>query len=111
VQNKAVRFILDLRGRVSVSEAKASLGLENLQDRRRAQRIKMFHRILINSGEHSSYDELNELIESYFKPSRPATRALSQGLPLAVAVNSEAFLNCFITRTARDLRGGAGAEQ
>jgi hypothetical protein len=65
VQSRAVRYILELKGRASVSQAKASLGLESLQDRRKAQRINVFHRILVNSGEHPSFDELNNMIDLF----------------------------------------------
>jgi hypothetical protein len=57
--------------------SEASLGLES----------HMFHRILVNP----SFDELNNMIKTCFNPSRPATRSLSQGLPLALGVNNEAF--------------------
>jgi hypothetical protein len=104
LQNKAARFILNLRGRCSISEAKDSLGLENLEDRRKALRIKMLHKILVNSDVHTSFNELNDFAQRFFMLDRPETRCKTKGLPLAVPANSNRFLNSFLPRTARELR-------
>lgn len=104
LQNKATRFNFNLKGRHGVTKKSESLELESLQSRRKAQRFKTFYKILENP-ESTPLKELNQLINSCFNSNRPDTRAKSQGLPLALASSKSMFLNSFITRTTRDMRG------
>jgi len=64
VQRKAVRFISNLRGRESVSDARQRLGLIPLADRRKNHRITLLLRILRDEQRHhvlsSSYDEIHK---------------------------------------------------
>ena len=102
VQNKATRFISNLKGRDGVTREKEQLGLVSLQERRKMQRVKTLHTILESTD--PSFKELNDFIDACFKDNRPQTRAKSKGKPLAISTSRDAFLNSFIPRTTRDLR-------
>lgn len=102
VQNRATRFISNLKGRDGVTREKENLGLVPLQERRKIQRIKTLHDILKSSD--PSFKELNDFIDTCFKDDRPQTRAKSKGQPLAISTSRDTFLNSFIPRTTRDLR-------
>ena len=60
LQNKAVRFISGLKGRDGVTRERELLGLDTLQNRRKAQRVKTFH-LILQSINHS-LKELNDFI-------------------------------------------------
>ena len=53
IQSKAVRFIRNLKGRESVTDAKALLGLVPLADRRKDHRVSLLMRILQDDQHHS----------------------------------------------------------
>ena len=59
VQNKAVRFVSNSKGREGVTDEKERLGLEPLQERRKMQRIKTLHNIM--GWKNTSLGELNDL--------------------------------------------------
>jgi len=64
VQNRAARFISDLKGQESVSDARCELGLLPLQARRKNHRLTLLTRILQSEATHSTlssdYDEVVE---------------------------------------------------
>ena len=62
IQSIAVRFIRNLKGHESVTEAKALLGLVPPADRRKNHRVSLLMRILQDNQHHdtlsSGYDEI-----------------------------------------------------
>lgn len=103
LQNKAVRFILNIKGRSGVTDGKIELGLEPLADRRKDQRMKMFSKILQES-ENPSYNELYSFVNNCFKYSEHNTRLQSRGMPVALHSFTSVNFNSFIPRTGRELR-------
>ena len=104
VQNKAVRFVSDLKGREGVTDEKERLGLEPLQERRKMQRVKTTLHNIIMGSKDTSLGELNDLINECFKEDRPKTRAKVRGQPLGTRAERTHLLNSFVPRTTRDLR-------
>ena len=62
VQNKAVRFIKNIKGRRGVTEARTSLGIQALQERRKAHRTSLLIIILSDQNKNDTlpadYDEI-----------------------------------------------------
>jgi len=54
IQNKAVRYINELKGRESVTDAINQLGLKTLASRRRDHRVGLLVRILGDEEHHSA---------------------------------------------------------
>ena len=72
-QSKAVRFISNLKGRGSVTEAKALLGLIPLAGQRKNHRVSLLMRILQDDQDYgtlsSGYDEIvNDRVSSTIYP-------------------------------------------
>ena len=78
VQTDAVKFIANLRGRTSVTEARERLGLELLVKRRRNHRLSLLNKILSNESKHSAlssaYDEISQDRVDYTMTTRSQTR-------------------------------------
>lgn len=102
VQNKAVRFVGNLRGRSGVTDKREALGLDLLSNRRKIQRLRMFH--VIRGSSDESLQELNGFIDRCFNTHSHNTRSQTQGVPSAVFTNSRMCFNSFIIRTGRDMR-------
>jgi len=109
VQNKAVRFVLKLRGICSITNSREQLGLATLKDRRYRQRIKTYDFVMGQSGSHKSFDELNSLIDLCFPDKLHTTRSVSHGCPIALSANTNIFHQSFIPRTTRELRLSFGS--
>ena len=103
VQNQAVRFILNLKGRDSVSEAAEKLALSSLEARRKNQRFSLLMRILAVGDKHTalstSYDHLMNQ-----KRVSMQTRAQAKGLPPTLYARNSLYYNSFLPRTIRDLK-------
>ena len=60
LQNKATRFVKNIKGRSSVSDARSQL--QSLQDRRKSHRLSLLMRVLSDDTKHqalaSSYEEM-----------------------------------------------------
>lgn len=104
VQRKAVRFISNLRGRESVSDARQRLGLIPLADRRKNHRITLLLRILRDEQRHhvlsSSYDEILKSRAD----ANMTTRAASRGELTSIWAKSKLYYDSFLPQTIRDLR-------
>ena len=102
VQNKAVRFIGNIRGRSGVTVKKEALGLDILSLRRKTQRLRMFH--VIRGSPDESLQELNDFIDRCFNNHNHNTRSQTHGVPTAVFTNSRVCFNSFVIRAGRDMR-------
>jgi len=105
IQNRAARFISRIRGRESITEAKAELGLQLLQDRRRNHRLALLMKILEDEDRHSALaSAYDEIIESR-KGGAMTTRAAARGELASVYATTHTYYNSFLPRSIRDLRG------
>jgi hypothetical protein len=102
VQNKAVRFILDIRGFSGVTEGKQSLGLVVLEERRRNSRVRLLMKILADDRHSVLIDSFDQLSVSC--RSVCTTRSASQCTPYVFQTNLNFYHHSFIPRTSRDLR-------
>jgi len=101
VQNRAVRFILNIKGRdTSITEAKDSIKLKTLATRRKENRLKTLLNILDNEVLHPS---LSNVLTEMLSKSSMSTRNQSLN---PVYCRTNIFLNSFLPGTARDLRQG-----
>jgi len=102
VQNQAIRFIVKLKGRCGISDARTELQLKILASRQRDHRITLLMRILSDEERHetlsSAYDELLNSNRSI------NTRSTKRGELASVSASSQTFHNCFLPRSIRDLR-------
>jgi hypothetical protein len=104
LQNRAVRFIANLKGRDSVTDARNKLNLHTLEDRRKNHRVSLLMKILSNESQNnalaSAYDELvNDRINVSM-----TTRAAARNQPTSIYASSRLLYNSFLLRTIRDLR-------
>ena len=103
VQNQAVRFILNLKGRDSVFEAAEKLYISSLEARKKTQGFSLLMRILAVGDKHAalstSYDHLMNQ-----KRVSMQTRAQANGLPLTLYARNSLYYNSFLPRTIRDLK-------
>jgi len=107
VQHRAIRFILNLRGICSITEARAELNLDTLEERRRGSRKNLFLRIMAGDNEHPALAQC--FPELCFNAHGEVgvfcnTRAATNRDPIAIQCRSTALLNSFIPRTSRELR-------
>jgi hypothetical protein len=103
VQNRAVRFICDLRGVCSVSEAREGISLESLETRRTNNSKGMLLNII---GGRNCPPALESAFPELSLAPSPlhTTRAVTSGIPAAVTCSTSMYLNSFISRTTRELR-------
>ena len=102
VQRRAVRFISDLRGKRSVTEARQFLDLELLEARRKSARMTLMLEILADSRHSSFVDSFKHLQDTTHDHN---TRSTTNGEPPAIESNSSFYQYSFMPRTSRNLRG------
>ena len=105
IQNRAVRFIKNLKGRESVTDARDQLGLSSLQDRRKNHRVSLLMKILSNESQHTLATAYDELLNDR-KGTTVTTRAASRGEPTSISACKRLFHESFLPRTIRDMRIG-----
>ena len=102
VQRRAVRFISELKGIVSISDETDKLDLDTLECRRKDFRISTMLKLLENRSLHpilvDFFDNLQPVDNAI-----PVTRGNVKGHPKAQRINRDQFLNSFMPRTMRDL--------
>jgi len=102
IQNKAVSYISELKGRESVTDAINQLGLKTLASRRRDHRVGQLVRILGDEEHHSalsiSYDKIMK------SRSKTTTRAARHRQLNSIYASSSVFRDSFLPRTIRDMR-------
>ena len=104
IESKAVRFIRNLKGRDSFTEAKALLELVPLADQQKNHRVFLLTRILQDDQHHgtlsSGYDEIvNDRASSTM-----VTRAASRGEPISIGSSTKQYHGSFLSRTIRDMK-------
>ena len=105
VQNKAIRFIKNLKGREeSVSGARSTLGLNTLKKARQARRINLFHKVF----EHEElFPNLTNTLNDMTPTHSFNTRTTDKEHNLhSIVCNTNKFMQSFLLRTAQELRNG-----
>ena len=102
LQNKAISFVRDIKGRSSVSEARSQLQLQSLQDRRKSHRLSLLMTVLSDDTKHQAlaYKEL----KNSRKPTTVSTRAARRGEPTSIFASSQAYYNTFLPCTVMDMK-------
>ena len=102
-QNKAIRFILDLKGICSISDARNLLEIETLSERRKTARTSLLMKII--SGDSESTAIIRECFTDLVTNQHDHFTRLSQSsVPFTLQSNLLPFHNSFVPRTTRDLR-------
>ena len=104
LQHKAARFICNLRGRQSITEALKKLELSTLYDRRKASRHNLLMRLLSKEEIHSSLIDTYEELMSEQSKDIPITRAATRGDPPTIYAKSKTYYNSFLPKTVRELK-------
>ena len=91
IQNKAIRFVKNIMGRNGLTEGRSSLGLQNLQERKKSYRVSLLMRIL------SDYDEF----VNYRSQTTMKTRAAERGEPISIQASSAAYNNSFLREASK----------
>ena len=101
IQNKAIRFIQNLHGRVSITDARLKTGLCTLEERRAAHRSALFLKI---TNDPERYTDLCSETERPKRTGGATTRAAAKNIPLSQASSSTVYYQSFIPRAIRELR-------
>jgi len=107
VQNKAIRFILGIKGRRGVTEGRTNLELPTLKERRRNHRISLLMRILSDENNNKTLSTAYEEIVNSRAQTSMMTRAAERGEPTSIYASSHLYHNSFLPRSIRDLRIGS----
>ena len=102
VQHWALRFICNLKGICSIEEARKSVELDTLEERRRASRRQLFLRILAGENVHESLSRCFPGLVATVQGCQ--TRASLAEMPQAFSANYDGYLHSFIPRTSREIR-------
>jgi hypothetical protein len=104
IQNNAIRFINNVKGRASITYAREKLGLHTLADRRKSNRLSLLLKILSAEQSHaalsSEYDDLMKTNQCSM-----TTRSAARGQPKSIHASKTVYHNSFLPRTVRELRG------
>lgn len=104
IQNKAICFILNLRGICSITAARAELQIDTLEDRRFKNRTRTFNTIIANRDIHNLlYNDIQFMLHNVNVPAC-TTRSMSNSVPRSIFTRTNAFHYSFLPRTARDTR-------
>ena len=99
-QHRAVRFICDLKGRVSISAALDMLDLDNLNKSRHDVLLK----ILSNEECHEAFSYLYDELMNTRPPDMAVTRAVLEESLKQFMQKSSAYRNSFLLRTGREMK-------
>lgn len=102
IQNKAIRFINNLRGReVSVTDGKIEAGLTSLQKRRQMQRISLFCRVTIDTCLLPSFENTIQSIKC-------SSHIMNTRSPdyNSITCETNLFLHSLLIQTARKFKPG-----
>jgi len=104
VQNKAIRFVKNIKGRRGITEGRDSLELQTLEQRRRNHRLSLLMKILSNEEKNKALASAYEEITNCRQSATMITRAASRGEPTSVFAATTAYHNSFLPRSVRDLK-------
>ena len=104
VQHHAVRFISDLKGRVSISAAIDTLELKNLGERLKKSRRDL---LFTNRSNEECHEALSYSYDEFMNtrpPDMAITRAVSRGEPQTIYAKSSAYRYSFLPHTVREMK-------
>lgn len=103
LQNKAIRFIFNIKGRdESMTEIRADNDIDSLECRRAESRVKTLLSIFSNESLHPTlFNTLNPMRETGLSVS---TRLRSNASLNPLPCRTNKYLHSFIPRTTRELR-------
>ena len=104
VQNQAVRFIKNIRGRRGITEARKELSIKTLEERRKNHRLTLLLRILSKENENLTLSSTYSDIVDNRQKVTMTTRAAARGEPTAIYASKQLYYNSFLPKTIRDLR-------
>jgi len=104
VQNKAIRFVKNIKGRSGVTDGRNSLGLQTLEQRRKNHRLSLLMKILSDEEKHNTLSSAYEEITNCRLATTMTTRAAERGEPTSVYASTQAYHNSFLPRSIRDLK-------
>ena len=104
VQNNAIRFISQIKGRDSVSDARNQLNMKSFADRRKEHRLSLLLKILADDHRQGTLASAYDSAVNTRTNSAIQTRAASQGEPTSVLTTKTKYHNSFLPRTIRDLK-------
>ena len=104
VQRRAVRFICNLKGVCCVTEARESLLLDSLENRRRESRKTLLCRIIASDTSSEALRSSFPDIQKDFSCAQHVTRSVSASILPAVTCDTNVYLQSFVPRTIRDIR-------
>ena len=102
VQKRAVRFISELKGIVSISDKTHKLGLDTLECRRKKLRMSTMLKLLENRSLHPILVDFLKIGNAI-----PVTRGNIKGHPKAQRINRDQLLNSLMPRTMKDFKLGS----
>jgi hypothetical protein len=104
VQNRAIRFIKNIKGRHGVTEARDQLELRSLKDRRKTHRLSLLMRILSDNTKHQTLASAYEELVNGRSQTTMTTRAAESGKPNSIYASSQTYYHSFLPRSVRELR-------
>ena len=103
VKNGVIRFICELKGRDSVTEALEKLDVQTLGERRKTSWRNLLLRFLSSEENHcpliDSYDERVTI-----KSSIPVTQAVDRSDPPTIYAKISVYHNSFLLKTVREFK-------
>ena len=92
VQNSAIRFIRNLKGRTdSVSEARNQLQLQSLEERRKNHRLCFLTQILQSEDQHHTLSTAYDEIAKDRQLVTVTTRSAARGEPISLCTKKSVF--------------------
>ena len=102
LQNRAIRFVKNIKGHSSVSEAHNQL--QSPQDRRKSHKLSLLMRVLSDDTKHQTLASAYEELTNNKKPTRVSIRAARRGEPTSTFASSRAYYNSSLPRSERNLK-------
>ena len=84
VQNRAIRFVKSVKGRLGITDGRAALGLQELKDRRKSHRLALMTKILSDDEKHVVLSSAYSEIVNDRNQISMTTRAAARGEPTLV---------------------------
>ena len=101
-QNRAIRFVKNIKDRSSVSEAR--IQLQSLQDHRRSHRLPLLMKVLSDDTKHQTLASTYEKLINSKKTTTVSTRATKKEEQTSIYASSRAYYNSFLPYNVRDLK-------
>ena len=88
-------------GRNGLTEGRSSLGLQNLQERKKSYRVSLLMRILSDENKHETLSSDYDEFVNYRSQTTMKTRAAERGEPISIQASSAAYNNSFLREASK----------